>query len=283
MDINHLSISKLLPDKLFIKLKFRKIFGHFPDIANPITFNEKLNWLKLHDRSSLHTICADKYRSRTIIRKIIGDKYLIPLEFQTYEVNDIGPEILPNYPVVIKSNLDCGGMIFVWDKNSIDWNKTRGFFKKCLKKNHYYYSREWQYKNIIPCIIVEKLLLDEDGKIPNDYKVYCFNGVARFIAVDQDKGTDTQARNWYDTEWNKHDINFYMKGDNRLLKRPSCLDTMISCSQKLAEDFKFLRVDWYVLNEKIFIGELTFHPGGAMIPFYPNKWDNILGDYLDLK
>lgn len=278
----YLFFNKLIPDRLFIKLQFKKNMGFFPNLNQPKGFNEKLQWLKLNVHSSLHTQCSDKYEARFYIEKIIGKKYLIPLCYQSYELNDLIYDNLPDFPCVIKTNQDCGGLIFIRNKENFDWRKSKAFLNQRISNNHYYYSREWQYKNIKPCIIVEKMLLNNDGTIPFDYKVYCFNGKAKMIAVDQDRDKSTKARNWYDVNWRKHDIFWNTNGDDRVLEKPLFLDKMLRLSEKLAKEFYFLRVDWYELNNHLFIGELTLHPGGGMVPFYPKKWETIFGDYLSL-
>jgi len=54
----------LVSDETVIKREFIKNLGYAPDLENPKTFNEKLQWLKLNDRTPLHTISADKYKVR---------------------------------------------------------------------------------------------------------------------------------------------------------------------------------------------------------------------------
>jgi len=159
---------------------------------------------------------------------------------------------------------------------------VRNFFQTRLKKNYYFYGREWQYKNIKPRIIVEKLLTYKNGDVFYDYKVYCFNGKAKIVAVDKDREKSTKSRNWYDLDWNKQDIYWNTKGDDSIIEKPKCFDEMIELSEKMSQNFPFLRVDWYLLKNQLFIGELTLHPGSGFVPFYPEKWDTILGDYLKL-
>lgn len=275
-------VTKLIPDRLFIYLQFKKHFGYFPNLNYPKAFNEKMQWLKLNVHSPVHTQCSDKYEARFYIAKTIGEKYLVPLIYQSYVIDDDIYARLPNFPCVIKTNQDCGGLVFVYDKNELDWKKTKKFLKKRLGRNHYNYSREWQYKDIKPCIIVEKLLLDKNEDIPFDYKVYCFNGKAKMIAIDLDRNKNTKARNWYDMDWQKQDIFWNTKGDDRVMEKPLFFDEMIELSEKLAKNFLFIRVDWYNIDGNLFAGELTLHPGGGMVPFYPEKWENTLGSYLRL-
>lgn len=271
------------PARIILFYQYKKFIGYFPNFEEPRSFNEKINWLKLNRDSEIDTEITDKYLARNYIKKVIGEKYLIPLLFVTEETNDLIKINMPDIPFIIKVTHDCGGWKIIKDKSNVDWVIIKNFFSKRLKTNYYYYGLEPAYRNIEPRIIIEKLLLDKDGNIPFDYKVYCFNGKARMIAVDKDRGKNTKSRNWYDIGWNKKDIFWNAKGEDVNISKPKKFDKMISLSESLSSKFDFLRVDWYILEEDLYIGELSLYPGAGLVAFYPNKWDEILGDYLQLR
>ena len=68
---------RFVSDLAFINKEYKKVFGVYPNLNEPKTINEKIQWLKLNDRTPLHTICADKYQSREYIEQKIGNKYLV--------------------------------------------------------------------------------------------------------------------------------------------------------------------------------------------------------------
>jgi len=177
----------IMSDKTYILKRFKRVMGYNLDLNNPKTLNEKIQWLKLNHNTTLHTQCADKYAVRNYVKNKIGENYLVPLYYSTENSNEIQPEILPEFPFIIKTNHDSSGGIIVKDKSNIDWIKVQKSLKKRLKKNYYYYSKEKQYKDISPRIIVEKLLVDKGGNIPNDYKIHCFNGEPKIIQVDSNR------------------------------------------------------------------------------------------------
>ena len=76
-------IKNELPDVMIVKHRYKKKMGKPLNLRRPRTLNEKINWLKLNDRTSLHTQCADKYEVRKYIIEKIGKSYLVPLYFQT--------------------------------------------------------------------------------------------------------------------------------------------------------------------------------------------------------
>ncbi len=281
----------IITDRQLIKLKFRWHMGYRIDLANPKTLNEKINWLKLYDRTPLHTLCSDKFRVREYIAEKIGEKYLVPLYFSTLKASEIVPQNILHIPCIIKTNHDSGGGFFVRDKKNINWEKIQENLSNRLRTNYYKYSREWQYKNIEPRIIVEKLLEDKNGNIPYDYKVHCFNGKVRMISVDMGRGTDLHHRNWYNKNWEREKFKWSSPKangkntdpSNSNPEKPQTLKEMIQLSELLAKAFAYVRVDWYDVDGVLFFGELTFHHDGGFRPILPREWDRILGNQLKLQ
>ncbi len=271
---------KITPDKLFIKLKFRKHMGYLLNLKNPQTFNEKISWLKLNDRSKLHTQAADKFKVREYIANKIGEDYLIPLVYQTKNPKDIVPENLPDFPIIIKTNHNSSGGIIVKNKNDINWKRARFDLKKNLKENYFYSSREWQYKNIEPRIVVEKLLTDKNGAIPYDYKMHCFNGKLVFTQVDLDRQIN-HTRNLYDVDW-KFIPCKWIYNNGKQIQKPITYKKMQNLAETIAEDFIYVRVDFYVVEKTLFFGELTFHSESGLGKFEPEFYDEHLGSLLNL-
>ncbi|MCL8005998.1 glycosyl transferase [Gelidibacter japonicus] len=273
---------KIVPDRIIIKRSFKKHMGYALNLDNPITLNEKINWLKLYDRKDLHTIVADKYKVRAYVEEKVGAQYLIPLLYHTKDFRDIRPENLPDSNYIIKTNHDSSGGVIVREGSSIEWNSVRKRFKRLLKENHYYSTIEWQYKNIEPRIIVEELLTYEDGKIPDDYKLHCFNGKLAFIMIDFDRHTDKRTRNLYDRDWNLIPCN-WGRPYGKDLERPKNLEEMIMVAEKLAQDFIYIRVDLYLVKGSIFFGELTFHHASGFQKFIQKECDYKFGELLKIK
>lgn len=271
---------RIITDKIFIKRAFKKILGYNLNLEKPKTFNEKIQWLQLNNRTPLHTLCTDKYAVREYVKEKIGEQYLIPLVYRTDNPVDILPENLPDFPCIIKTNHGSGGHVIVKDKSKIDWESVQKKLAKSLKSNYYYMLREWQYKNIDPCIVVEKLLLDKNLNIPFDYKFHCFNGKVKVILVVIDKYIE-RKRSYYDPDWNF--IDFRTGFDNKDdVERPDMLNKMKSLAEVLAHDFRYVRVDLYNVGSKVYFGELTFSPLAGFMQFNPPEWDRIFGDQLML-
>ncbi|GAA4295904.1 ATP-grasp fold amidoligase family protein [Aestuariibaculum suncheonense] len=273
---------KIISEKLFILLEYKKIFGVYPNLESPKLFTEKIQWLKLYDKNPLYTKCADKYEVREYVKEKIGEKHLIPLILVTENVEDIAAENLPNYPVIIKTNHDSGGGIIVRQKNNVNYKEIHKLLKKRLSKNYYNLNREWEYKDIKPKIIVEKLMSDESGNtLLNDYKIFCFNGKPRYIQTLLDRETGVKE-DWYDINWNRQEFRYFSE-ESKEIERPKELDLMLKLSERLASDFKFVRVDLYKVKDEIYFGELTFKPYSGLMIWNPRQWDFELGSQLDLK
>lgn len=270
---------KLFGDEIYIKYKFKKRFGYKLDFNNPKTINEKIQWLKLYDRTPLHTKCADKFLVREYIKEMIGENYLIPLIFDTFATKNISIENLPDYPIVIKANHTRGAFL-IKNKNTVDLESIKNKLDEELASNFYYRTREWQYKDIKPRIIVEKMLLDEKGNLPIDYKIWCMNG--KVVMFQVDTGTPgNHIITFFDKNWKA----FSFKKNypiNKNVDIPNNLKEMIFIAEKLSEKFLFVRVDLYNINNKVYFGELTFHPESGFGKFYPNEADLDLGNILIL-
>lgn len=273
-------IFRMVSEEMSIRWTFRKRLGYRLDLKNPRTLNEKIQWLKLNDRRPLLPICADKYSVRQYIKEKIGEEYLIPLIFCCEDPKELSSKNLPDVPFVIKCTHDSGGAVIVRDRSDIDWKSIQRQFAWSLKSNYYFMWKEWQYKNIKPRIVVERLLLDENSAVPMDYKLHCFNGRVALIQVDIDRHKD-HKRNLYDPDWNRINCRWLYDNGKEVI-RPENLSKMKSLAQTIARDFLYVRVDLYNLGSRVFFGELTFHPEAGFGEFRPAIWDRKFGDMLRL-
>ena len=258
------------------------------NLNNPETLNEKILWLKLNDRTPLHTLCADKYTVRQYLINKFGEQYLIPLLYETETPNDITLDTIPDIPCIIKASHSQGDMIIVRNKFDLDIKRIQFEMKIWLKRNLYFETQEWQYKNCKPRIIIEKLLLDKDGKIPNDYKLHYINGKLEFVYCSVGRET-VNKRNIYDAEWNPLFFSWvepYKETTNirgEEIPAPQSFEEMKRIGAIIAKDFPYyVRVDFYDVDGQLYFGEVTFHHGSGFDIFKPAKFDLEFGQKLRL-
>ncbi|MFA9396901.1 MAG: ATP-grasp fold amidoligase family protein [Clostridiaceae bacterium] len=268
-----------MSDASYLKLYYFIIIGKRLNLNNPITFNEKLQWLKLHNRNPDYTMKVDKYAVRKYIEDTIGIRYLIPLLGVWEKFDDIDFECLPNQ-FVLKCTHDSGSFYICKDKNNIDRNMLKKKYNNNMKSNLFWHGREWPYKDAVPRIICEEFLEEEIC----DYKFYCFNGIAKFFYIakgDNTKGT--LKMNFYDMNWNR--CPFY-RNDHKPLDydpiRPKNFEEMIDIVNKLCGGYSFVRVDLFNVAGKIYFGELTFSPGSGFTPFSPPEYEQNIGSWINL-
>jgi hypothetical protein len=275
-------ISCILTDKSFLKLQFRLFFGRKLDLKNPQTFNEKLQWIKLYDRKDEYTQMSDKYEVRKYISQTIGEEYLIPLLGVWDTFSDIDFNTLPNQ-FVLKCTHDSGSVFICHDKKTLDVKDLQEKIEKRFKYKYFYHGREWCYKNVRPRIIAEKYMVDESGTGLKDYKIFCFNGNPKIIEVDIDRFTN-HKRNFYSPEWEYQPVQNGKPPTNPslIIKKPLGLDEMLNIATILSKDIPHIRVDLYVIGQKIYFGELTFYDGNGFNEYNPPEWDFILGSWLQL-
>lgn len=274
---------RFLPDKPYLKLRYYAHIGRRLDLKNPKTFNEKIQWLKIYDRNPKYTQLVDKYDVREYISEKIGKDYLIPLIKVYNTVDEIDFDKLPNQ-FVLKCTHDSGGIIICEDKEKLDIEKSKEKLKKHIKKNYYYWGREWPYKNIKPRIICEQLIKDKEHEDLVDYKFMCFDGKVKcsFVCINRNSKNEMNI-DFYDREWNKMPFERHYKNSDIVMEKPQHYEKMVSLAENLAQGFKFIRVDFYNVNGKIYFGELTFFPGSGFEEFTPEKYDSILGEWINLQ
>ena len=57
---------------------------------------------------------------------------------------------------------------------------------------------------------------------------------------------------------------------------------MLKLAEMLSQGFPFLRTDFYIVNEQIYVSEFTFYSDAGMARFEPAEWDLILGSWINL-
>ena len=269
-----------MDDEAYLKRKYKACMGKEIHLDSPQTFNEKLQWLKLHDRKPEYTTMVDKYAVKMYVADIIGEKYIIPTLGVWNHFDEIDFDKLPNQ-FVLKCTHDSGGIVICKDKNKLDLKSAKKKIEKSLKQNYYWSGREWPYKDVKPRIIAEEYMIDESGYELKDYKFFCFNGEPKMMFIATDRGSDTKF-DFYDMEFNHLPFTNGHPNANKQIKKPKNYSTMLALSAKLSFGIPHVRVDFANINGKIYFGELTFFHWSGLVPFEPEEWDYKLGSWLKL-
>ncbi|HHU55797.1 MAG TPA: glycosyl transferase [Acholeplasmataceae bacterium] len=275
-------INKMIPSRLWLKVEYYISINKDLNLSNPQTFNEKLQWLKLYDRNPQYTELVDKLEVRKYISKTIGEDYLIPLIGVWDKFEDIDFDKLPNQ-FVLKPTHTSGNVFICKDKSAIDYLKLEKEINDWLEREYYWVHREWPYKNIKPRIICEKYMVDESGDELKDYKFMCFNGEVKcsFVCLNRNspKGLNVD---FYDMDWKPMPFERHYSNSGKRTPKPKTFDEMVRISQLLSKDITFVRIDFYEVNGKLFIGEITFYPGSGFEEFTPESYDYLLGSWIKL-
>lgn len=284
---NHYSIIRgriisVISPKLYSKMLYKKNLKKELNLKNPTLFNEKLMYLKLNDyyKNKLISDCADKYEVRKYIKKCGCGEILNELYGVYDSVEDIKWDELPN-KFVLKCNHGCGFNIICDDKLKLDVKEAKKKLKKWMKERFGYATCELHYLDIEPKIICEKYLETKDGILPNDYKIYCFNGEPKIILVCTEREKKLKL-SFFDTEWNVMDIGTEKYKSESIPEKPKNLEKMLEDARKLSKDFKFVRADFYECEDKVIFGELTFTPAGCYATYYNEKGNEVLGNMLKI-
>lgn len=276
-----LALTRFIPDELYLRLAYRSITGKTLHLDPPVTFNEKLQWLKLHNRRLEYTTIVDKYEVRKFVAERVGEKYLVKTLGIWEKVEEIDFDQLPKQ-FVLKCTHDSGGLVICRDKDALDIMKAKKHLNRCLKMNFFWEGREWPYKNVTPRIYAEEYLEDFGERQLSDYKVFCFDGVPHLIQVDYDR-YKVHKRQFFDCDWHRLDISFHFMSDTgKEIQKPCVLDEMLELAKRLSVGFPHLRVDFYIVNDKLYVGEMTFFHGSGFGRWWPEGTDEWLGKFLTI-
>ena len=284
-----------LPDKQYLSLRYRCQMGDWIDWKNPKTFSEKMQWLKVYNRKKEYTTMVDKFAVKKYVAEQIGEDYIIPTLGVWDKFDEIDWDTLP-HNFVLKTTHSGGscGVVICRDKSKFDKESATKKLKSSLNSDIYCAYREWPYKNLRKRIIAEKLMTNiECGETDlADYKFYCFNGEPKYCQVIRNRHTK-ETIDFYDIRWQHQDFiglipnnqngsNSNIQNGSTPVSCPVVLNEMIEICRKLSIDIPFLRVDLYVIDGRVYFGEITFYPASGFGQFRPIEWQNTLGDMIKL-
>lgn len=256
------------------------------NIDNPKTFNEKIQWLSLNyyaNSEEIHQI-VDKYQFKNYIKEKLGDNYTIPLLGKWDNPDEIDYNSLPE-KFVLKSNWGGDGtqVKIIQNKNNLNIADLNKELKNWLsfENNTYYYAFNGVSKDIKPCIIAEEYMPIREGQAL-EYKMFCLNGTMKFCLVEIDYFGKEPKRAYYDKLFNEIPFSIGKIPKSRLEFKPETYDRMVELAENLSKEFPFVRVDFYDINGRIYIGEMTFTSGGGFSKYNPVEWDYKLGEILDI-
>lgn len=272
----------LIPDKLYLRLLFKLRVGYSLNLRTPRSYNEKLQWLKLYNRRPEYIQMVDKVEAKKYAANIIGEKHIIPTLAVYDKVEEIDFDSLPNQ-FVLKCTHDSGGIVICREKSMLDRNAAIRKLRKGLKKNYYYWNREWPYKNVRPRVIVEQYMTD-DGKELKDYKFFCFDGEPKvmFIASDRFDEEEETKFDFFDMDFCHLPFTNGHPNSTQKVEKPRGFEEMKELVKKLSKGIPHVRVDLYDVNGHVYFGEMTFFHWSGMMPFEPKEWDYKFGNLIHL-
>lgn len=271
------------PDKTFQRWDYRVHTGRHLHLWKPVTYQDKLQWLKYYYRNPVYTQLVDKYEVRKWVAEKIGEEYLCPL----YGVYDNWDEIdfskLPN-SFVLKCTHDSGSVVICKDKTQFDFTKAKEKIEAGLARKQFYLSREWPYKNVKPRIICEKCLASENGEDSPDYKFFCFDGKIKMLEINSERQSVTGTKtDFYSPEFQYIEMRETGYPNSTVVAKPPIhFDQMKKLAEVLSAGMPHARVDFNYVNDHIFFGEMTFYHCGGRMLFEPDEWNYTFGEWIKL-
>ena len=285
MEKSYYSFLTVLSPKLNTQARYRQVFGKSLDLDHPQTLNEKVLWLKLNKnmKDPLVIQCADKYAVREYVERCDCSEILNTLIGAWDRAEDIPWDELPSQ-FVLKWNFGAGMNIICDDKSRLDREKTIKQLKKWGKCKYWLPFSEMQYKYAPKKIVCEAYLNDGKGFLPQDYKVYCFNGKAKYVMLCIGREIGRPKFYYFDKEFKHARLSAagLSAPDDLKIENPECVKKVFEYAEKLSAPFPFVRVDFYVVGEKVYFGELTFTPSAGLDGSRLRETDVLFGKMIDL-
>jgi len=269
-----------MPDKPYLKIMYYLHIGKPLNLNNPITYCEKLQWLKLYNRKDEYVKMVDKCLVKEYITEKIGSGYVVPTLGVWDRAEDIDFDALPER-FVIKPTHDSGSIVICRDKSQLDIDTVRKQLNEGLQRQYFYWGREWPYKFVKPRLIAEEFIEDTPGEALRDYKYFCFDGVPKLMYISRDRAAEPTT-DFFDMDFNLIDMRMRDKNSNVPVEKPKEFDAMRSIAERLSENIPHLRVDFYVVNGQIYVGELTFYHCSGFATIHPDHWNYTLGSWITL-
>ena len=276
--------SFLFSDECYLRTRYRLIFRKTLDLNNPITYSEKLQWLKLYYHRPELTTMVDKVKVKQYVAERIGNQYVVPILGVWYRPEDIEWDKLPE-KFVLKTNHDGGnyGVVICRDKNKFDKEKAIKRLKKSLKRDTFLLGREWPYKNIDRKVFAEQYIEDAATDDLPEYKFFCFDGKAKMLNLVTERQSPTGVKfDYYDENFNHLDLRNEYPHAAKPPKKSESFDFMKSLAEKMSVGLPHVRVDFFEAGGMVYFSEFTFFNGGGLVVFQPEKYDYILGQYIQL-
>ena len=269
-----------MSDRLHLETTWLIVKHQHLDLEHPKTFNEKLQWLKLYDRNPKYTIMVDKCKAKKWVAKKIGEQYIIPTLAEYKTVDEIDLDKLPSQ-FVLKCNHDSGSVMICRDKAKFDIVAAKKKLTQCLATDPSAQFGEWAYRNVPRRILAEKYM-EEKGQLNlMDYKWFCFDGVPRIMYISRDHAEDTRT-DFFDMEFNRLPMRMQAPNSDVPPTKPAQFDEMKRIAEILSTGIPHVRVDLYVINGRIYFGEMTFYHCGGMVDVQPYEWNVKMGDMITL-
>lgn len=269
-------------DEEFLKRKFKLEMGYDLDLQHPKTFNEKMQWLKIHNRKPEFTAMVDKYEAKKYVADIIGEQYIIPTFGVWDSFDEIDFDTLPDQ-FVLKCTHDSGGVVIVKDKKTFNKKEAKRIIEKALRRDYYQSTREWPYKNVKRRIIAEKYMEDDSTHELRDYKFFTFDGEVKSLFIATERGSKEETKfDFFDANGELLPFTNGHPHANPTPALPKQFEEMKMLASKLGKGIPMVRVDFYEVNGNVYFGEMTFSHWSGMVPFEPKEWDYTFGGWIKL-
>ncbi|HMK89985.1 MAG TPA: ATP-grasp fold amidoligase family protein [Methylocystis sp.] len=257
-----------------------RYFGRPPRLSPPVTFNEHILHKIIYDRDPKLRMFCDKLAVRSYVERCVGSDYVVPVLGAWRHPSEIRFDKLPP-SFVLKANHGSNFFLLINKLSDGEMKKIFATAQRWLDIDYFDVLFEWGYKDLPRWLVAEPVLYSSDSPALLEASVHTFNGTAKLIRIHC--GTKFSSESWQcftdiAGRWlalKEEAPEKYFRLDSEIRKE------MIFLSERVSVGIPHLRVDFFLTDHGIKIGELTPYPGAGFNKWSPQRLDEELGKLWD--
>lgn len=269
-------------ERIYFFYKYVRLHKKFPNFNDPKCFSEKI-FVRMIDPDAIYSVLADRVAVRDHLVALGLSNYLVPV----YAVFEYPPSVheikkFKSNFVVKKSN-SSGDVLIIDENNDVNTNEIACLCEKWWFEDYSDNYGERHYSTIPTRFVVEKKIGDK----LSDYKMHIFqdiHGQHRYLfqVIHRHEEKFDPIHEILTEDWKVSELKRKGKlnASEKISEKPDCLELMKDIGKIILGDLGYLRIDLYLVDNQLFIGEITVTPARGAVIFEPSKSDRQLGGWI---
>lgn len=247
---------------------FRAEIGALPRVALPVSYNDKMFWRRIFDRNPAFVTYCDKLATKRLFRRHEGRVQLAETLWTGTDPAEL-PVALRRPDVVVKMNAGCQQNWFFHNRPE-SHSEFIATGRRWLEKPYGRHHGEWAY-SAVPRRLFAEAVLVPDPRQMEEIKIHLFDGQVFYAVIYRGEGTTDGRSGIFDADGRR------LRVTNTIVARdpgrahpagyrvPDAYAAAVDIARSLAAGTDYLRVDFMVVDGKLYGGEITPYPTAGLM------------------